>query len=325
MSNESATLLADKYRPLNLDAFQLDKPTHGALRSLITMNCLNILLYGNQSCGKTTLVDVLVHEYYGKNVDPVTQIMHINSLREQGVRFYKSDMKAFCRSVSVIPNKKKLVIIDDIDGVPEQSQQVFRDYIDRYSNNVCFIATCTNLQRVIESIQSRIHILRIRPLPAVQIRLLVDRICTNENIVLDNKAGLCNGSVKAAINGLEKMRLIQYDVGESTTDEFVFDDINVHFVSYLNYLVSGNMQSAIQTLFMLYDTGYSVIDIIDFFYQFIKTTDEVSEDIKYAIIPILCEYIHIFYNLHEAKIELALFTNELAALHALKIETHSNV
>lgn len=312
-----SVLLADKYRPQTLDEFQLDTPIYGALKSLIAMNSLNVLLYGNQCSGKTTLVDVLIREYYGHSVDSVTQIMHINSLREQGVRFYKSDMKAFCRSVSVIPNKKKLVIIDDIDGVPEQSQQVFRDYIDRYSNNVCFIATCTNLQRVIESIQSRIHILRIRPLSAAHIHILVDRICADEHIIVTNKFELCNGSVKAAINGLEKMRLIQYGNVNGLnlkTDTTPMDDINVQFELYIKHLTDANMPSAILTLFMLYELGYSVIDIIDFFYQFIKTTHLLSEDIKYAMIPILCEYIHIFYNLHEAKIELALLTNELAAL-----------
>ena len=322
LSASSNQLLADKYRPQTLRAFQLDASIQGALNSLIVMNNLNVLLYGNPSCGKTTLIEVLVREYYGTNSGAnghPTQVMHINSLREQGVRFYRTEMKAFCRSVSIIPGKKKLVIIDDIDGVPEQSQQVFRDYLDRYHDNVCFIAACTNLQRVIESIQSRVNILCIRPLPAIQIGTLLNHICLNESITItdDISTGLCKGSVKAAINGLEKARLLSLD-SDAPLDVY-YDNINVHFNAYITHLQTKNLTVAIQTLFTLYDTGYSVIDILDFFYQYVKTTNQLDELVKYAMVPIICDYIHIFYNLHEAQIELALFTNEL--MGCLKLTT----
>ena len=54
-----------------------------------------------------------------------------------------------------------------------------------------------------------------------------------------------------------------------------------------------------------------MIDILDYFFTFIKNTDLLNEDQKYKIIPFLCEYITIFHNLHEDVIELALFTNKI--------------
>ena len=62
--------------------------------------------------------------------------MFINNLKEQGVNYYRNEMKTFCQSHSSIFNKKKLVVIDDMDTLSEQSQQVFRNYIDKYKNNV---------------------------------------------------------------------------------------------------------------------------------------------------------------------------------------------
>lgn len=327
----SNKLLSYIYCPHTLDEFGLDMATHGALRSLLAMNSLNVLLYGNPSSGKTTLVDVLVHEYYSvtnqtSSVSSVGQIMHINSLKEQGVRFYRTEMKAFCRSVSAIPGKKKLVIIDDLDSVPEQSQQVFRDYIDKYSCNVCFIATCTNLQRVIESIQSRVHLLRLRSLPNVQIDALINRICLEQQIPLSIKGkaqiiAASNGSVRAAINSLEKLRILgvhmltnDYTKLEDGLDAGPMCELTVFF-SFLLSGIDGDdttpLCNAILTLFTLYDLGYSVIDILDFVYQFIKTTTMFDERIKYKMIPVLCEYIIIIHDLHEDKIELALLTNRL--------------
>jgi hypothetical protein len=68
---------------------------------------------------------------------------------------------------------------------------------------------------------------------------------------------------------------------------------------------------AIQLIFKLNDKGYSVMDILDNYFIFIKTTTILTEDQKYKIIPYLCKYITIFHNIHEDEIELALFTNNL--------------
>jgi hypothetical protein len=53
------------------------------------------------------------------------------------------------------------------------------------------------------------------------------------------------------------------------------------------------------------------MDIIDNYFLFIKSTNLLSEEEKYKIIPYICKYITIFHNIHEDEIELALFTNNL--------------
>jgi hypothetical protein len=76
-------------------------------------------------------------------------------------------------------------------------------------------------------------------------------------------------------------------------------------------LKEGKLQPAVDILYNIYDYGYSVIDILDYFFNFIKITTIIDEESKYRIIPFLCKYITIFHNLHEDCIELALFTNNL--------------
>ena len=44
----------------------------------------------------------------------------------------------------------------------EQCQQVFRNCIDKYSHNVNFISSCTNTQKVVESLQSRCTLIKIK-------------------------------------------------------------------------------------------------------------------------------------------------------------------
>ena len=85
-------------------------------------------------------------------------------MKEQGINYYRNDVKTFCQTSSSIKHKKKIIVLDDIDIINEQSQQVFRNCIDKYSNNIHFIASCSNPQKVIESLQSRLTIIKIRPL-----------------------------------------------------------------------------------------------------------------------------------------------------------------
>ena len=64
----------------------------------------------------------------------------------------------------------------------------------------------------------------------------------------------------------------------------------------------------------LIDEGYSVIDILDNYFIYIKVTNNLNEKIKYKIIILICKYITNFYNLHEDEIELVFFTNNLIKL-----------
>ncbi len=74
------------------------------------------------------------------------------------------------------------------------------------------------------------------------------------------------------------------------------------------------LKEATAFIYNFFDSGYSVIDILDLLFNYIKLSQVVNENDKYKIIPILCKYIEIFHNIHEDEIELALMTNDLLKL-----------
>jgi len=86
------------------------------------------------------------------------------------------------------------------------------------------------------------------------------------------------------------------------------------FENYVEKVKQKKLTEAIDILYSIHDYGYSVIDILDYFFAFIKTTHLLDEDTKYKYIPFLCKYITVFHNVHEDGIELALFTNNLIAI-----------
>jgi DNA polymerase III delta prime subunit len=320
--NETSTTFINKYKPYYIQDFYIEPKLISVIKLMFELNNLNILFVGNSCSGKTTLLYALIREYYGlskNDVIPENNILFINNLKEQGIHYFRNEMKTFCQSHSSIFGKKKLVIIDDIDNINEQSQQVFRNYIDKYSHNIHFISVCSNIQKVIESIQSRLQIIKISPPSNEQINNIMNKIIQQENIIIDEKSKeyillITNGSIRNIINYLEKM----YVLGDPITIELckkICSNISFQeFESYISLLKQNKLNDAIKILYDIYDYGYSVIDILDYFFTFVKLTSIIDEETKYRIIPFLCKYITIFHNIHEDCIELALFTNNLSNL-----------
>jgi hypothetical protein len=80
------------------------------------------------------------------------------------------------------------------------------------------------------------------------------------------------------------------------------------------FLKNGKLTDAIDLLYNIYDKGYSVMDILDNYFLFIKYTSILTEIEKYDIIPLICKYITVFHNIHEDEIEIALFSNNVSKI-----------
>jgi DNA polymerase III delta prime subunit len=327
-----------KYQPSKIDDFeQLDENTMTIIHSLIEMDNLNIMFYGDSGSGKTSIINAMIREYYKKSALTTTiqeNILILNSLKEQGIQYYRNDVKVFCQTMSMIPNRKKIVLLDDIDLINEQGQQVFRNCIDKYSHNVHFISSCTNIQKVVDTFQSRNIIIKINQLNQGCLNKIMLKIKMNERLSITKDAEgfllqVSNGSVRTLINYLEKIKLIDREITYDLANK-ICTNISFHrFEEYTREILrcgSGgggggcgcDPDSALRTanaiLFQLNDEGYSVLDILDNYFLFVKLTPLFDEDTKYRITSLICKYITIFHNIHEHDIELALFTNNLVGL-----------
>lgn len=308
-------LFLNKYQPLYFKDFEADAVLFDMLNTLINMDNLNILFIGDVGAGKTTFLNAVIKEYYN-NIFAQDNILYINSLKEQGINYYRNEVKTFCQTCSAVKNKKKIVVLDDIDIINEQSQQVFRNCIDKYSHNVHFIASCSNPQKVIESLQSRFIIIKIKPLLKHQLYNIMQKIIVNEHIIIDDASkqfilNVCNNNAKILINYMEKFKLLNEPVNIHNAINICTNISYLLFEEYTMCIKNGELKKAIKILYDLYDKGYSVIDILDNYFLFIKITNCITETEKYDIIPLICKYITVFNNIHEDEIELALFSNNM--------------
>jgi DNA polymerase III delta prime subunit len=311
-------LFIDKFQPIYFKDFEIDSDIKDIFETLIGMDNLNILLVGDMASGKTSLLNAIIKEYYGvttsKQLDE--NVLYINSLKEQGINYYRSDVKTFCQTCSSIKNKKKIVVLDDIDLINEQSQQVFRNCIDKFNRNVHFLSSCSNTQKVIESLQSRLIIIKIKPLKRENLSNIMNKIKNIEKIEIEPKAedfilNVSNSAAKILLNYMEKFKLLNEPITHELSIQMCTNINFLAFEQYTEFLKEKKLIEATKLIYEIYDRGYSVMDILDSYFIFLKSTMSISEEQKYQIIPLICKYITIFHNIHEDEIELALFTNNL--------------
>lgn len=311
-------LFINKYQPLFFADFGHDNEIIKMLKTLIYIDQLTILLIGDMASGKTSLLNALIREYYAgfspKQYED--NVLYINNLKEQGINYYRVDVKTFCQTCSNIKGKKKFVVLDDIDLINEQSQQVFRNCIDKFSHNVNFISSCSNNQKVIESLQSRFTIFKITPLLRSDLQSIVDRIKSTEAIKIDPDAqefilNVSNNTVKVLINYMEKFKLLNQRITLPIAVQMCSNISFLTFEEYTHNVLENNLLPAIRVIYELFEKGYSVMDILDNYFVFVKTTDVLNEEQKHVVIPYICKYIAIFHNVHEDEIELSVFTNNL--------------
>lgn len=288
------------------------------LNIFIQTDNLNITFVGPSGSGKTTIIYSIIREYYHHHRENIynKNILYITSLNGLGIEYFRNEVKTFCQIKSAIPHKKKIVVLDDLDMINEQNQQVIRNIIDKYSNNVHFLASCSNIHKIIDNLQSRFTLLTLDSFKREDLRSIMNTIIHREDMNIQHDAkdlllDICNNNIKILINYLEKMKLINKEITLDLTIQLCTTiSFNV-MQQYTQFIKNQQLVEAIHTIREIHDKGYSVVDILDNYFHFVKTTNYLTDVEKYNIIPYICKYIAVFNEIHEDDIELSLFTNNL--------------
>jgi hypothetical protein len=110
---------------------------------------------------------------------------------------------------------------------------------------------------------------------------------------------------------MEKFKLLNEKITYNLAIQLCSNISFLKFEEYTILMLGEKLSEAIQLIYEIYDKGYSVMDILDNYFIFVKSTKIINEEQKYKIIPYLCKYITVFHNIHEDEIELSLFTNNI--------------
>lgn len=140
-------LWVERYRPKNLEDLVLSEDNRKFF-SGISEDTPHLLLHGKNGTGKTTLAKIVVNDILK------CQYLYINASDENGVDTIRNKVVSFAQTSS-LDGKKKIIVLDEADGLSGDSQRILRNVMEEYSNTTRFILTANYINRIIEPIQSR--------------------------------------------------------------------------------------------------------------------------------------------------------------------------
>jgi len=311
--------LINKYKASILDDINIDDVTKDIINLYINNNKLLFLINGGIGSGKTSLINVLLGLYYGNKKEIDKNIVYINLLKEQGISYYRNELKTYCQINNIkTNNKKKTIIFDDLDLLNDQCQQIFISYINTYEN-INFIISCTDMQKIKPTIIDKLEILKINNITNEFLKRIMKKIIKNENIEIDkdyyNKIIISsNFSISHLIYSIEKLEFIsnKHNINDNTILDTLLNNIlYVDLAKYIDNCKYNNIVNAVEIIKKIYDNGYSVIDILYSIFIYIKNYSDLNEEYKFLIIKIICKYVNFFHTIHEDPIELYFLTNNI--------------
>mgnify|MGYP006103669137 FL=1 len=155
MVNTDHSLLVEKYRPSKLENYVGNESIKKSIAKYLDQNDIqNLIFYGPAGTGKTTLAKIIV-----ANLD--CDHLYINASDERGIETIRDKVQGFASVASFKP--LKVVILDEADFLTIQAQASLRNIIETFSRTTRFIMTCNFVERIIDPLQSRCHVLKIVP------------------------------------------------------------------------------------------------------------------------------------------------------------------
>lgn len=309
--------LIDKYSPTNIDDLNINYYDNKLLKTLISTDDINILINGNTGTGKTSLINIIISEYYNfkeQDINTINNIkdkniLYINILNDHGINYYRNEVNNFCLAKSIIKSRKKFIIIDSIDIISEQNQYIFKNYIEYYLNNINFIISSVDLSKVYEPIINKLFLIRVQDSDYKFLKKIYNNINSierfdNDNLFIDNVINTSNNSISDLINIVQKIILNNNILVSECKTSHKFDEL-------FTLCKNRDVESSYKILLDMYNLGISIYDILDRLNNYIKICDSIDSNIKYKIYKIIITYINHSYNLHNDKVQLLFLINNI--------------
>jgi len=313
-------LLIHKYRPVNINQLLLSENNKNLVTNFITNNYFNLIFEGSSGCGKSSLINIILQEYYkGNNKIIETNVCYISLLKDQGINFYKNEVRIFINNC-INNSYKKFIVIEDVEFFSDMIQMYFFELIKNHKNTIYFMLTTSNKLKINNNLLHLLDIIKFEQVTYSSLWDILTHILTKEQINIDISIKkyiikLSNNSINNLINNIEKIILL-YNNFASLKDVKELDiESNIvieHYDELIDYCINNKKQEAVDFMLNLLNKGYSIIDILENFLYYIKEVNKfIIEEKKYLIIKLIVNFINNYFSIEEDNIQIIFFTNHL--------------
>jgi len=305
----------EKYEPKVIENLPLDREFILLIQNMININDMKIVITSDDDYLKNILMNVILKSFDSRD----DELLFISQIKDQGVTNIRYELRTFCQMPSTRKGKKKILVLDDIHVFSDNIQKLIINNIDKWSKNVNIITTTNTIYSIDEALSSRMLPLTV---PKINNEILKDYLCSlckKESIQIkdegiDYMMKTNENNIQRILNILQKCKLINrpidIDILNKCCTLINFTDLE----KYIAICRKNEIKNGYLFLQSFIDNGYSVMDILNELYIFVKITQLLEEQEKYEVFKIISNYIIKFITLHEEDLELLILTNDICKI-----------
>jgi replication factor C subunit 2/4 len=283
--NKDFTSWVEKYRPLNLDEITAQTEVIQSLKKVLkTKNLPHLIFFGPSGCGKTSTILALSKELFGEKIYN-DRVIELNASDERGINVIRDKIKKYAKK-AINPNEKappwKIIILDEADNMTSDSQFALRRIMEEYSKLTRFCIICNYHNKIIDPINSRCALFRFKPIKENEIFNKLKDISEKENLIISDDflnqiIKYSRGDLRKAINFLQKCKnqygnILKQDMLNEISGIIPIDKFN----ELIDAIISKNSKIIDKVIMDLVNAGYSLVNQINFFDNYIKNSDNAS-------------------------------------------------
>ncbi len=179
--NPVKTVWTEFYRPKKVDDIVGDFKDKIKKYLKDPASCPHFLFYSKSpGTGKTTLSKAIINEL---NCD----YLILNSSDDRKIEVVRQKVKEFALTKSSKIGLRRVIMLDEFDGMLKASQDALRNIMETYAKNVIFILTCNNINKVIEPLKSRCKVFPFAYPKKEEIKEYLKKICESESLKYDDE------------------------------------------------------------------------------------------------------------------------------------------
>jgi replication factor C small subunit len=261
------SMWTEKYRPSKLDDIV------GEFKDIIKnylkepSSIPHFLFYSKTpGSGKTTLSKAIINELG-------CDFLIINSSDDRKIEVIRDKVKQFALTQSSKAGLRRVVFLDEADGMLKTSQDALRNIMETYAKNVFFILTCNNIHKIIEPVQSRCVCIEFTAPDKEQVYKYLKSICEKEQLIyteegLNKLININYPSIRDCVLVLQHL----YTQNKQITIENVEEE-NKEFSSFWDMIVQKDWKTVKQKVF---ENNVDCRELNNYFWQKSVDTDNIK-------------------------------------------------
>lgn len=170
------SMWVEKYRPKKIDDMVGDFKEKIKMHLKEPSKMQHLLLHSvTAGSGKSSLAKVIINELQ-------SDALVLNSSSDRKIETIREKVNEFVKTKSSKQGTRRIVFMDEADGMLPASQDALRNLMETYSDNAMFILTCNTISKIIDPIQSRCLKIEFSKPDKEDIMQYLKKICEAEEL-----------------------------------------------------------------------------------------------------------------------------------------------